>query len=101
MNPLKQKYLDRIRSESAYVAFRGYGHIAALVFNVVGILVIIVGAFIGFGLLGGGMNLGALIGGLILGLFYIVLGKLILEGAPMLADVADSITDLNSRYEGQ
>ena len=101
MNPLKKKYLDRIRSESAYTAFRGYGHIAAFLFNVVGILSIIVGGFIGFGILGGGMNLGALIGGLVLGLVYIVLGKLILEGAPMLADIADSITDLNSRYEGQ
>lgn len=101
MNPHKKKYLDRIRSESAYAAFRGYGHLASLVFYAFGILSIIVGAFIGFGILGGGMNLWALAGGLVLGFFYFVIGHLIHEGAAMLADIADSTTDLNSRYEGQ
>ena len=37
--------------------------------------------------------------GLIGGLIYIVLGKVTKEAALMLADMADSITDLNSRYE--
>ena len=99
MNPLKQKYLDRIRSDSAYPAFRSVVNIIALLLYAVGILLLLAGVLTGFGVVGGGTNVAALIGGIVLGLFYVILGKIIREVSLMLADVADSITDLNSRNE--
>jgi hypothetical protein len=99
MNALKKKYLDRIRSDSAYPAFRGVVNIIALLLYTVGALFIVGGFLVGFGLVGGSLNLAVFIGGMTIGLFYIVMGKVLREVSLMLADVADSITDLNSRYE--
>lgn len=100
MTPLKKKYLDRIRSDSAYPAFRSVVNIIALLLYAIGVLLLLAGVLAGFGVLGGGTNVGALIAGIVLGLFYVILGKIIREVSLMLADVADSITDLNSRNEG-
>ncbi len=43
----------------------------------------------------------ALFAAVLVGLFYIVLGKILKEAAYILADIADSVTDLNSRYDQQ
>ncbi len=99
VNPQKKQYLDRIRSDSAYPAFRGVVNIIALLLYVVGALFIIGAVLVGFGVLGDGMNPVAFISGMVLGLFYFVIGKVLREVSLMIADVADSITDLNSRYE--
>jgi hypothetical protein len=100
MTPLKKQYLDRIRSDSAYPAFRSVVNIIALLLYAVGILLLLAGVLVGFGVGGAGKNFGALIAGIVLGLFYVILGKIVREVSLMLADVADSITDLNSRNEG-
>jgi hypothetical protein len=100
MTSLKKKYLDRIRSDSAYPAFRSVVNIIALLLYTVGILLLLAGVVVGFGVGGADKNFGAFIAGIVLGLFYVILGKIIREVSLMLADVADSITDLNSRNEG-
>jgi hypothetical protein len=105
MNSLKQKYLDRIRSDSAYPAFRGVVNIITLLFYVFGALLITAAILQAIVVLskGGGMGpvgIPITIFAIAFGLFGIVLGKVVREISLMLADVADSITDLNSRNEG-
>jgi len=104
MNPLREQYLDRIRSESAYPAFRGVVNIIARLFYAFGGLIIVAAIIQALIVLlkGGGMGpvgIPVTLFAVVFGLFYIVLGKVIREVSLMLADVADSITDLNSRYE--
>ena len=43
-------------------------------------------------------GVGVLIGALLAGAFFIIIGKVAKETSSMLADVADSIMDLNCRY---
>jgi hypothetical protein len=104
VNAQKKQYLDRIRSDSAYPAFRGVVNIITLLFYAFGALVIVGAIVQAIIVLGQGKGMGPVgipitIFAIAFGLFYIVLGKVIREVSLMLADVADSITDLNSRYE--
>jgi hypothetical protein len=97
MNTPKQKYIERIRSQSAYPTFRSLIGIIAILFYVLGALAILGG-------LGGMANQGSsgivvLFGGIVSGIICIVIGRVTQETASMLADIADSITDLNCRYE--
>jgi hypothetical protein len=46
----------------------------------------------------GGGGLAVILGG-VFGIIYFVLGAIIEEVSIMLADIADSVTDLNCRYE--
>ena len=103
MNSLKQKYLDRIRSDSAYPAFRKVVNIVALLFYAAGSLYIAMSLFNAFfgdsSSMPGGQG-PIVIFAVALGVVVIVFGKVLREVSLMLADVADSITDLNSRNEG-
>jgi hypothetical protein len=97
MNTPKQNYIERIRSQSAYPTFRSLIRIIAVLFYVLGALAILGG-------LAGMANQGssgilALFGGIVSGIICIVIGRVTQEAASMLADIADSITDLNCRYE--
>jgi hypothetical protein len=97
MNTPKQKYIERIRSQSAYPTFRSLIGIIAILFYVLGALAILGGQ-------GGMANQGSsgivvLFGGIVSGIICIVVGRVTQEPASMLADIADSITDLNCRYE--
>jgi hypothetical protein len=97
MNTHKNQYLQRIRSQSAYPWIRRIAGLVALFFYILGAISILGGliaTFSGYG--GGGM---ALILGVIFGMIYFVFGAIIKEVSIMLADIADSVTDLNCRYE--
>jgi hypothetical protein len=97
MNSPKQKYIERIRSQSAYPTFRSLIRIIAILFYVLGALAIL-GGLAGIANQGSSGIL-ALFGGIISGIICIVVGQVTQETASILADIADSITDLNCRYE--
>ena len=102
MTSLKKKYLDRIRSDSAYPAFRVVVNIIALLMYVLGAIMVImplVTLFYSQVSLPGG-NAATAVFAMAIGVVVIILGKVLREASLMLADVADSITDLNSRNEG-
>jgi hypothetical protein len=99
MNPQKRKYLARIRSDSAYPAFRVIVNVVNLLLYALGGIAFAGAIVFGFGLGRADSNPPMLFVGMAMGIFYVVLGKVFREVSLMLADVADSITDLNSRYE--
>jgi hypothetical protein len=99
MNASKQKYIQRIRSQSAYPTFRSLVRIIAILFYLLGGLIFLGALITGSAAMarqGFGGVLVILAGG-VFGLFYIVIGRVTQEAASMLADIADSITDYNSR----
>jgi hypothetical protein len=104
MNTPKAQYIQRIRTQSTYPTFRTFVGVIALLFYIIGAICIlggIIGMFAGMSQQGLGPGVIALFLGILIGLIYIVIGKLIKEASLMLADIADSITDVNSRYEQQ
>jgi hypothetical protein len=97
MNNQKIVYLDRIRSQSAYPWIRRIAGLVALFFYTLGAIFFfsgLIATLTGNG--GGGL---ALIFGALTGVLFFVVGAIIRETSIMVADIADSITDLNSRYE--
>jgi hypothetical protein len=97
MNTQKNQYLDRIRSQSAYPWIRRIAGLVALFFYTLGMISIFGGLVVTFTGNGGG-GLAIILGG-IFGIIYFVVGAIIKEVSIMLADIADSVTDLNCRYE--
>ena len=101
MSPQKAAYIDRIRSESAYKWFRGFISIITLIlYSFAGISIfagfaVIIFAGKGTGVLGIISAFAPLLIGVILFLIAIV-SK---EASLMLADLADSVMDLNARYD--
>ena len=105
MSP-KQKYIDRIRSESFYPIFRSLVRMLERMLFILGASSIFAGLLFGSIILtqNSGSSIVALLTvvcGVFFGLVCINIGKVVREMFFMLADVADSITDLNSRYEQQ
>jgi hypothetical protein len=103
MNPTKQAYLQRIRSQSSYPTFRSLIGIFALLLYILGAVCILGGIIGGLGAMAkqGASGLVVIVVGFIAGAIYIIMGKVVREASSMLADIADSVTDLNSRYEQQ
>lgn len=101
MTTSKQTYIQRIRSTSAYPTFRTFIGIIALLLYIFGLIAIIGGVLLGLAAMQSGDQSGiiAIFLGPIVGIIYIIIGKVLKEASLMLADIADSITDLNSRYE--
>lgn len=97
MNNQKIVYLDRIRSQSAYPWIRRIAGLVALFFYTLGAIWFfsgLIATLTGNG--GGGL---ALIFGALMGVLFFVVGVIIRETSIMVADIADSITDLNCRYD--
>lgn len=99
MNPQKQKYLDTIRTDTAYPTYRGIiGIITLLGYLLAGLYAL--GSLIGgFSAMGNSffMGLGILIGGGIISALIFLGARFWREAALILADIGDSITDTNSR----
>jgi len=97
MNLQKVAYLDRIRSQSSYPWVRRIAGLVAFIFYTLGAISIFSSLIFAFtlGSLGG---LAAVFGGLF-GIVLFVIGAIVKETSIMVADIADSITDLNCRYE--
>ncbi len=100
-NPAKERYIQRIRSESAYPTFRSLINLFAILLYLVAVIFIVGGLFAGLAAMSqqGAQGIGLMIGGFILGVIYYVIGRVTKEAAFMLADVADCLTDQNSRCE--
>lgn len=97
MNNQKTAYLERIRSQSSYPWVRRIAGLVAFVFYTLG-AISIASAFIFAFTFGSFGALSAVFGGLF-GIVLFVIGAIIKETSIMVADIADSITDLNCRYE--
>lgn len=97
MNNPKDNYLQRIRSQSAYPWIRRIAGLVALFFYTLGAIWFFSGLIATLTGYGGGVL--ALIFGALMGVLFFVIGAIIRETSIMVADIADSITDLNCRYE--
>jgi hypothetical protein len=90
MNEQKELYLDRIRSQSAYPWIRRLAVVVLLAFFSSAIFILVLAlAFFG--------KLGLLV--LPISIILFIAGAVLREASIMLADIADSVTDLNCRYE--
>ena len=100
MSELKKTYLEKIRNETAYPIFRRIIQIFSILIIGSGILCII-GGCVGFLIfvMNGDVTKAIVIlaGGMLTGIIYITLGRLLKELASVLADIADSVTEMNSR----
>ncbi len=102
----KQKYIERIRAESFYPVFRSLVRMIERMLLILGASSIFGGLLFGIIIANqrGDLtipSLTAMVCGVFFGLVCINIGKVVRETFFMLADVADSITDLNCRYEQQ
>lgn len=90
MNETKEIYLHRIRSQSSYPLIRKVATFVAFLFYSIAFLIVVVA-----------VKLYSLYGlfSLPIALIFAIAGGLLKEVSIIVADIADSITDLNSRYE--
>ena len=103
MNTPKFEYVQRLRNQSAYPTYRFFVRLITIIFYVIGALRIF-DSFVDFLTVEPSSFLKAIISlliALIIGIMYIVIGKVAKEAMMMLADIADSITDINSRHDSQ
>ena len=91
MSQDKRDYLSRIRSETAYPAFRGVVSMVAVLGYLLASLIAVAALISGFLTLGMGFLL------FIPALLVYYQSKFLKEGAIILADLSDSMTDANSR----
>jgi len=100
MNEQKQAYLLRIRSQSAYPWIRRIATIVAFVFYTIAFMLfaisVVVGLFAKSAIISPAP---IIIVAAILSCLFAIAGAVLKESSIMLADIADSITDLNCRYE--
>ena len=101
MSPQKAAYIDRIRSESAYKWFRGFISIITLIlYSFAGISI-----FVGITTIvvaGNGTGMWGIISAfipLLIGVILFLIAIVSREASLMLADLADSVMDLNARYD--
>ena len=103
MNVAKQQYLHAIRSDSAYPVYRA-------VINTIALLGFVLAGVIALGAVIGGFSamslsfmtgLGTLIVGGIFAAIVFMTAKLSKEAALILADLADSTVDANSRSRAE
>jgi hypothetical protein len=101
MDTSKQKYIQKIRSQSAYPTFRSLVRIIAILFYLVGGIILLRALVTGLAAMPreGSTGILVLLTGAVFGLFSIAIGRVTQEAASMLADIADSITDYNSRSD--
>lgn len=90
MNEQKLTYLLRIRSQSAYPWIRRLSTFVAFVFYSIALFMVVLGVGL-FGMAG--------LLAVPVAFLFVIAGAVLKEASIMLADIADSVTDLNSRYE--
>ena len=92
MNEQKLHYLLRIRSQSSYPWIRRLSTFVAFVFYSIALFMVLLGVGL-FGMIG--------LLAVPVAFLFVVAGAVLKEASIMLADIADSVTDLNCRYEQQ
>lgn len=96
-NAIKNQYIERIRAESAYPAFRNLVSLSAGVSIFCAAICILVGVVGCYSYKDGGQGVALAIAGIVL----ILITKASKEASLMLADLVDSITDSNSQKEDE
>ncbi len=92
MNEQKLHYLLRIRSQSSYPWIRRLSTFVAFVFYSIALFMVMLGVGL-FGMKG--------LLAVPVAFLFVIAGAVLKEASIMLADIADSVTDLNCRYEQQ
>ena len=92
MNEQKLHYLLRIRSQSSYPWIRRLSTFVAFVFYSIALFMVMLGVGL-FGMKG--------LLAVPVAFLFVIAGAVLKEASIMLADNADSVTDLNCRYEQQ
>lgn len=92
MNEQKLHYLLRIRSQSSYPWIRRLSTFVAFVFYSIALFMVLLGVGL-FGMIG--------LLAVPVAFLFVIAGAVLKEASIMLADIADSVTDLNCRYEQQ
>ena len=92
MNEQKLHYLLRIRSPSSYPWIRRLSTFVAFVFYSIALFMVLLGVGL-FGMKG--------LLAVPVAFLFVIAGAVLKEASIMLADIADSVTDLNCRYEQQ
>ena len=103
-NPVKDQYIHQLRIATTYGGFRASTQFVSILFFILAALGGIGGTLLGLYVLTEGRSFERpqgvlfLIGGLFSGLIYLAMGMLLRGVLTAVADIADSITDMNSRY---
>jgi len=100
-NTKKEAYLDRVATQTSYPVLRGLiAFRANLLFGLA--LVCVVIGFLGalnFRDFSSVLAIVTFVASILIGAVVFILGRIVQEGLSLFVDVADSILDLNSRYE--
>ena len=99
MNEQKQHYLLRIRSQSAYPWIRRLSTFVAFVFYTIALMIFAISIVVGGLAAKGAFWFPIAAAALIVSTLFFIAGAVLKEASILLADIADSVTDLNSRYE--
>jgi hypothetical protein len=99
-NELKANYIKRLREQSAYPALRLSLEITFWI-TILASLGCFFTACLLFARVNGDLSYPPLVSAMLFIIFLPFFGLLARESGSLLIDIADSITDLNSRYEGQ
>lgn len=102
MNATKQQYLGQVRSNTAYPTYRAIVEIITVLGYIQAGFYALVALIAGLGGMRNSflMGLGILVGGGLLAALTFFLAKFWKEASLILADMGDSITDMNSRSSG-
>jgi hypothetical protein len=90
MNEQKLHYLSRIRSQSAYPWIRRLSTFVAFIFYSIALFMVVVS--VGLAGLAGLLSIPV-------AFLFVIAEAVLKEASILLADIADSVTDLNCRYE--
>jgi hypothetical protein len=99
MNEQKLTYLHRIRSQSTYPWIRRISSFVAFVFYTIAFMIFAISIVGGTLAAKGAFLFPIAIAALIVSTLFVIAGAVLKEASIMLADIADSVTDLNCRYE--
>lgn len=97
-NTKKEAYLDRVATQTSYPVLRGLiAFLANLLFGLALVCAII--GFLGALNFSGVLAIVTFVASILIGAVVFILGRIVQEGMSLFVDLADSILDLNSRYE--
>jgi len=102
-NLAKELYVDRITKQTTYPVFRSLIGILTILIHLLAVVSLAIGGALSFSLVDHSFFFATLvlIATLIISFILYIIGRLVYEVASILADLADSTLDLNSRYEQQ
>jgi hypothetical protein len=103
LNPKKEAYLDRVTDQTSYPVLRGLISVLSNLLIAVAIVNLGVGVLLAIKFSNDSMLFAGVtfVITLLISAVIYILGRLLYEVASIFADIADSILDLNCRYDQQ